>query len=99
MFKGSQLVVHSISESGLKPITSNAQLTEHTRDLKTVWNISHIMDIIKTIPEDDITFYMPPDSSNSFKVTSSSNGRFSYFAREANINETKYGPVTLESLT
>lgn len=97
-FKGSQVLLHAISESGLSPNTSTAPLLEHTRDLKTLWSVTHIMDILKALPDDEVSIMMPPDNTKVFKIVSEKNPSFSYYAREADINGTKYGSVTLDGI-
>jgi DNA polymerase III sliding clamp (beta) subunit (PCNA family) len=93
VFKGAQLLLHAISDVGVSPNTCTAPLLEHTRDLKTLWSVSHIMELIKALPDDEISIMMPPDSTKVFKIISEKNPCFSYYAREADINGTKYSSV------
>ena len=96
VFKGAQVILHSISETGLSPNTSTAPLIEHTRDERTLWSVTHIMDIIKALPDDEMLIMMPPNNTKIFKIVSEKNPNFSYYAREADINGTKYGSVSID---
>jgi len=93
VFKGRQLLLHAISESGLAPNTCTAPLIENSRDIKVLWNVNHIMDIIKALQDEEMIIMMPPDNTKIFKVISEKNPSFTYYAREAEMAGTKYDSV------
>lgn len=95
VFKGNQVALHAISESGLSPNTCTAPLIDHTRDLKTVWNVTHIMDIIRAVPDEDLIIMLPPDGSKIYQIVSEKDPNFSYVAKEADISSTKYNSVEI----
>lgn len=98
IFKGKQVILHSISESGLAPNTCTAPLIESTRDVKVLWSVSHIMELLKVLPDDEVIIQMPPDSNKTCKIISEKNPNFSYYSREAEINGTKYLSVDVDKI-
>ena len=93
VFKGSQVILHSVSESGLAPMKCTASLEENGRDIKTLWSVSHMMDVIKALPDDEITIMLPTDTTKIYKVVGESNPNFTYYAKEAVIAGTKYASL------
>lgn len=98
MFKGAQVLLHAISDSGLAPITSTAPLMEHSRDMKLLWSVEHIYDLIKAMPDDELVFDLPPNTTKIFRVISEKNPCFSFYGREAEITGTKYGSVSMDTI-
>jgi len=96
VFKGNQILLHGISESGMSPSSGTVSLIECSRDVKVVWSVSHIIDIIRALPDDELSIMMPTAHTKIFKVISEKNPNFSYYARESDINTTKYGSVNTD---
>ena len=96
VFKGSQVLLHSISESGMAPMTCTASLIENTRDIKTLWSVTHVMDIIKALPDDEMIIMLPSNTTRIFKVASELNPNFTYYAREAEMSGTKYAAIDVD---
>jgi DNA polymerase III sliding clamp (beta) subunit (PCNA family) len=96
VFKGGQVLLHAISEKGVAPNTCTAPLKEHSRDVKVLWAVPHIMEVIKAIPDDEISMSMPPDSTKILRIDSQQDPRFTYLAREQVIKGTKYDSIAIE---
>jgi len=73
------VVIHAISETGHAPNVSNAPVNNLVKDIKAVWGVKHIMDVIKVIKDDDVHL-MVPDDLRSVKIVSEEDKNLQYFS-------------------
>jgi DNA polymerase III sliding clamp (beta) subunit (PCNA family) len=80
-FNSDQLILEGISESGHSPCKANVSITNLNEDFKQVWNVKHILDILKVLNDDNIKILIPKDNDkDSVKIVSSDHPNIEYYA-------------------
>ena len=78
-FKGTNLVIQSLSESGKSPNISNAPARNVTKEVKAVWGVQHILDILRVIKDEDVKFSVPSDLL-ALRITSNEDPNLAYYS-------------------
>ncbi len=74
------LTVKAISEANkYKPSVKQSELSDVSKDARVIWAVSHLLDGLKVMKEDDLMINIP-DNFKSVKVTGKGNENFVYFA-------------------
>jgi len=89
-FSKDSVIIHAISEGGHAPNVSNAPVRNLTMDVKAIWGVQHVMDVIKVVKDADLCV-MVPDDLRSMKVTSEEDQNLSYYAMT--IDNVKYASL------
>ena len=84
----STLSIKAISDGGLSPSMSIAPVSDLSEDKAFVWAVTHIVDVVKLVKDENFTFYVPERDNGSFKVVSPNAPNFSYFAMS--VTNSKY---------
>jgi len=80
-FSSDQLTLEGVSESGHSPCKANVSVPKLSEDFKRVWNVKHILDVLKVLEDDDIKILVPKDKDkDSIKILSPSQPNVSYYA-------------------
>jgi hypothetical protein len=83
------VIIRAISEVKLAPNVSNAPVSNLTKSVKAVWGVQHLMDVMKVLKDDDVSFFIP-DDMKSVKVMSEEDPNLLYYSMV--INNAKYAP-------
>ena len=87
-FKGDQLTLTGVSESGHAPCKANVSVSNLGEDFKRVWNVQHFLDVLK-IMDDDIKVMVPADKDkDSIKLLNPNKPHAAYYAMA--IERSKY---------
>ena len=77
-FADEKLLLHVISESGYKPSSATVPINKVDDELKAVFSIAHLLDIIKAITSDTIDLNVP-ENKKSLKITTTDTDRIAYY--------------------
>ena len=77
-FENDTVIIKAISDSGVAPSTSSASVDGLKKQLRVVLSVTHLMDVMKTVKDEDITF-LSPDNGKSVKITSVLDPNFLYY--------------------
>lgn len=89
------MYVHAISDSGKAPSTCSCPIDyKDDKEIRSVWCVYHLMDMLKAIKDDSVTFGIP-DDNQSVKIQSSSDPNLSFYGM--NIDNPKYANVKIKS--
>lgn len=70
--------------SGYKPSKCVMPVDDLSTQHKAVWNLGHISDVIKVLPDDKVPFNVHSESDLLFKISSQENDGYHYFSRVVN---------------
>jgi len=80
-FKGKQLTLEGVSESGHAPCKANVAVPDLVEEFRKVWNVRHFTEILKVITDEDIKIFIPKDADkDSIKLTSPAQPNVTYYS-------------------
>lgn len=74
------LTVKAISEDNkYKPNIKQSRIDGISKDARVVWGVSHLLNGLKVIKDDNVMLHLPDNSVKSVKITSKNNDKLIYF--------------------